>query len=277
MGLTVNTNVASLVARRRMGSNLDSRADALNRLSSGDRIVRSSVDPSGLAISEYMRAQIRGLGQAYRNANDGISKLQVAEGGLGTIGEIGARLKELALQASSDTLTDEERAFADGEFRSLVTEARRTARSAEFNGVRLLAGGDGAVSAQVGVRADPLENSVGYNVRDLLGPIDGSELAGASIGRREGARAAIGVVDDFIDRVSRGKGQVGGLQNRLEVAASNLSSITHGKTVSYSKIRDADVARAASDKVRTGIVGRAGAAVLAQANSAPRAALGLLS
>ena len=265
----VATNLPSMIARRHMTNGQRVHDRELVRLSSGDRIERSSYDPSGLAISEKMRAHIRSLGQAYRNTNDGISALQMAEGGLNSMGEMALRLKELALQSSNSTLSDQERVFTDLEFRNLKTEIRRLAEATEFNGVRVLNGVNKHYGTQVGIHKNESVNRVSYRVGDILQSLDRLDVLNASVSSIEDARGALGMVDDFIDEVNRGRGHLGGVQNRLEVTASTISSLSGEVQSSQSKIRDVDIAKSSSERIKSGIVNQASMSVLSQANNLP--------
>ena len=269
MSFRVDTNITSMVARRHMANSQKNQDKELIRLASGDRIERSHYDPSGLAISEKMRAHIRSLGQAYRNTNDGISILQVAEGGLNSMGEMGARLKELALQSANGTLSDRERSLIDLEFGNLKTEIKRLAEATEFNGVKSLDGSQRIYGTQVGIHEDPLINRVSYRVGDILKAVDNLEVTNASVATTGDARDSLGAVDNLIHEVSRGRGYLGGVQNRLQITANSIGAVNEGMESSKSKIRDVDVAKSTSERIKMGIITNASMQVLSQANRIP--------
>ena len=266
-----------MVARRHMTNGQRAHDKELVRLASGDRIEKSYYDPSGLAISEKMRAHIKSLGQAYRNTNDGIAAIQMAEGGLNTMGEIGLRLKELALQSANGTLSNRERVFTELEFKNLKEEIKRVAAATEFNGVKIINGTHRDYETQVGIHKDEQINRVGYDIDDVLKSVDNLDIANASVFSIEGARKAIGNVDSLLDEVSKGRGYLGGVQNRLEVTASTISVASEGMRSSNSKIRDVDIAKSSSERIKLDIINKASMSVLSQANGIPAGVAKLLS
>jgi flagellin len=277
MALVVNTNTASLGAQRnlqRTGRALDKN---VRRLSSGLRIANASDDAAGLGISERLKAQIRGMSQASRNANDGISMIQVAEGAMNEQAEIMTRLRELAVQSANGTLGDSERAFIDAEADELLGELDRIATVTEYNGVAMLATG-AAADVQVGINA-------GETISIQFGQTDGATLGtsggGAALNtidlsNQAGADAALDILDASIDDLSSARATVGAAQNRLEITVNTLASAHENLSAANSRIRDVDVAEETASLTRNQILSQAGVAVLAQANQLPSAALSLL-
>ena len=277
MGLRIGTNIASMAAQRNLTKNSVEEQKVFNRLSSGNRITSAGDDAAGLSISENLKAQVRSLKQAERNANDGISFVQVAEGGLSEIGNILTRLRELSIQASSDTIGDRERGFIDKEYQSLKTEVDRIANTTNFNGTQLLNGQSGKdnLEIQVGARnneADRINFAVSdYDVRtDKLGI---SGISSKSIGS---ARDSIEKLDEALSRVSGSRAGLGAMQNKLQSATNTLSVATENLSTARSRIADADIAEEATALSQKQILQQAGVAVLAQANASPQLALKLL-
>lgn len=181
MGLRINTNVASIAAMRTLGATKNSLDGTMERLSSGSRINRAGDDAAGLAISENLRAQIRGFRQAKRNAQDGISLIQVTEGGLNEISNMIIRLRELAIQAASDTIGDKERSFTDREFQALKSEVQRIAETTNFNGNPLLNGKSGILEFQVGIGNNPLADRLSYNAETANVTLESLQMVGESV------------------------------------------------------------------------------------------------
>ena len=277
MGLRINTNVASLSAQRAISSTNETQARSYERLASGNRITRAGDDAAGLSISENLRAQIRSLGQAERNANDGISAIQVAEGGTNEIANIIVRLRELSVQAASDTVGDTERGFINQEFRSLIGEVDRIANVTTFNGTPLLSGENGKESLQfqVGIRnndADRIEFNVQEN--DVRSEAIGiQELDPTTI---ETAREALDTIDIGMAKVSEVRARLGAMQNKMQSTSNNLGLAKENYSAARSRIADTDVAQETSALVRDNILQQSGVAVLAQANKHPTLALQLL-
>ena len=277
MGLRIATNMAAISANRALQGTSETQAKTYQRLSSGQRITQAGDDAAGLSISENLRAQIRSMGQAERNANDGISFTQVAEGGLSEIGNIMTRLRELAVQAGSDTVGDKERGYIHQEAQSLMQEVDRISNVTNFNGTPLLNGqaSKGELQFQVGTRNDEADrilfNTSENDVRASTLGIDG--LNYESI---DGAREAIDKVDDAMGKVLGARARLGAMQNKLHSTVNNIGIAKENLTQARSRIADADVATETSELVRGNILQQAGVSVLAQANSAPMAAMKLL-
>jgi len=277
MGLRIGTNVASMAAQRNLSKNSVEEQKTFNRLASGNRITSAGDDAAGLSISENLNAQIRSMKQAERNANDGISFVQVAEGGLSEVGNILTRLRELSIQAASDTIGDRERGFIDKEYQSLKQEIDRIANVTNFNGTPLLNGQSKKdnLEFQVGARnntADRIQFSVHeYDVRtDKLG------VSGISASTIDDARDSIDKLDEAIAAVSGSRAGLGAMQNKLQSTTNTISIATDNLSQARSRIADADIAVEATALAQKQILRQAGVSVLAQANAAPQLALKLL-
>ncbi len=284
MGLRINTNLASLTAQKNLGRSQLALERSLDRLSSGLRITRASDDAAGLAISESLRAQIRGLKQAERNANDGISIIQTAEGALNEIGNILIRMRELGVQSSSSgSISNTERSFLQNEFSSLQSEITRIALSTKFGGRTLLDGslsGTGnSVSFQVGIfnnsAVDRISLSIGNATSSALNVEAGS--GGIAISTAASAQVSLGAIDSAITSVATLRGDLGAAQNRLQSTINALQSSNENLSAANSRIRDVDVAAETAALVRAQVLQQAGIAVLAQANVSSQAALALLT
>ena len=277
MALTVFSNLPSLNAQRNLGKTQASLTANLARLSSGMRINSSADDAAGLAISEKLRSQIRSLSQAERNANDGFSLLQTAEGGMNEISGVLVRMRELAIQASNGTLGTTERTFLNDEFTSIRNEIDRLASATEFNGVVLLAGGLTNLRLQVGIGTSTNDRIL-VSIGDLRSTALGSTamLSTQSVTTITNAQTAIGVIDAAITDVSTQRGQVGSYQNRLNITTANLASARENLSAANSRIRDVDVAEESAALTRHNILMQAGVSVLAQANQIPSLVLSLL-
>lgn len=277
MGLRINTNTSSIAAQRALGitkNNLDSN---LRKLSSGERITRASDDAAGLAISEKLRSHIRGLRQAKRNSDDGISLIQTAEGGLNEISSIIIRLRELSIQAASDTVGDTERGFSNIEFQNLLEEVQRISQGSEFNGKKLLDGSGGVVEIQVGIHNDPTNDRIKYDATTTDSTLESLGLTGEAIANKEGAQLSLSKLDDALLRVNGTRANLGALQNRLQSASNTIAITEENFSAANSRIRDVDVASETADMAKNNILAQAGVSVLAQANQAPNFALKLLA
>jgi flagellin len=274
MGLRVNTNVASVNAQRNLVNTTDRLNRSLERLSSGLRITRASDDAAGLAISERFRAEIRSLSQAQRNANDGVSMLQIAEGALNETSGILIRLRELAIQSANGTLGSGERTTLNDEFQALVGEVSRIAAVTEFNGTQVLAGGSSvAVTFQIGTNNTANDR---ITVTGVDATASGVGVSGLNITTASGAQTALSSIDAAIDTVSNLRAQFGAAQNRLESAIRSIAVAVENTTAAESRIRDVDVASETAEMTRNQVLQQAGVAVLAQANVSTQAALRLL-
>jgi flagellin len=278
MALVINNNISSLNAQRNLSTTQLQLTKSMERLSSGLRINRAGDDAAGLAISENMRATVRGMNQAVRNANDGVSMLQTAEGALNETSNILIRMRELAEQSANGTVGDEQRKYIDNEFKDLQKEIDRISNATEFNGAKLL---DGSLSAsgvnfQVSTKAvadtDYFNFKLGAANTTALGVDNGT----ADVLTETNARDALGSIDTAINTVAEMRGKLGSTQNRLTSTITNLQVSIENTSAAESRIRDVDVAAETSSLTRAQILTQAGTAILAQANQAPQAALSLL-
>ena len=274
MGLRVNTNTAAINAQRSLATVTDNVTGNFRRLSTGLRISTAADDAAGLAISERLRSQVRSLDQAKRNANDGISLVQTAEGALNEVSSILTRLRELAIQSSNGSVSNQDKETLDQEFQSLVSEVNRIGRSTEFSGIKLLDGSATSVTFQVG-----LGTSSGIDQLDVsLSPTLATTLSlnSLDIGSGGSTSTAITSIDAAINTVSSLRGTLGAVQNRLAITINNLAITTENLTSAESRIRDVDVAYETAQLTRNNILQQASISVLSQANSQPQAALQLL-
>lgn len=276
MGLRIATNISALNAQRQMNNtrlNLDS---TLEKLSSGARINRAGDDAAGLAISENLRAMIRGTRQAKRNALDGISLIQVSEGGLNEIGNMLIRLRELSIQAASDTIGDTERQFVDREFQSLKQEIDRIANATKYNGIPLLNGQAGVLEVQVGTQNSPILDRVIYNGERSDATLESLQIGGENVATKQGAQLSLNAIDEAMMRVNSVRADLGALQNRLQATINNLAISDENLNAANSRIRDADVAFEMSELTKSNILMQSGISVLSQANNTNAAAVKLL-
>lgn len=277
MGLRINTNTASLNAQRNLMGTKLALDKSLERLSSGYRINRAGDDAAGLAISENLRAQIRGLRQASRNAQDGISLVQVAEGGLNEVSSILIRLRELAVQAASDTIGPVERQFLNVEYDQLVSEIDRIADGTEFNGTQLLSGTGSVLDFQVGTRNDPNIDRLSFDASKADSNAAALGVNLTSVADKASAQNSLSAIDSAIVSVSAMRADFGAIQNRLQSTLNNIAVSIENMSAANSRIRDADVAEETAELTRNNILLNAGTSVLAQANQSATVALGLLN
>ncbi len=280
MALVINTNIASLNAQRNLNASQGDLNTALERLSSGLRINSAADDAAGLAISDRMTSQIRGLNQAARNANDAISLAQTAEGALDETTNMLQRMRELAVQAANDTNTSADRASLDAEFQSLIEEINRIATSTAFNGKTILTGsyaspGSGMVF-HVGANADQtISVTIGGASAQALGS-GSANINATGIGTQASANSAITIIDLAISDVDTIRGDLGAAQNRMESTISNLNNVAENLSAARSRILDADIAQETSNMTKNNILQQAGVSVLTQANQTTQLALSLL-
>ncbi len=276
MGLRINTNVASLNAQRNLGSTRINMNKSLEKLSSGQRINRAGDDAAGLAISENLKAQIRGLGQAERNAEDGVSLVQIAEGALGEVSNILIRLRELSVQAASDTIGGTERKFLNVEFEQLTSEVDRIANSTEFNRVPLLNGTGAVFDIQIGTRNDPISDRLTFDASSADVNVAALGLNLASVSDKISAQNSLSSIDQAIISVSGIRADFGALQNRLQSTVNNIQVSIENLASANSRVRDTDVAAETAELTKQNILMQAGTSVLSQANSSTNTALSLI-
>jgi flagellin len=274
MGLRVNTNSASINAQRNLSSVTDRLSGNFRRLSTGLRISSAADDAAGLAISERLRSQIRSLDQAKRNANDGISMAQTAEGALNEVSSILTRLRELAIQSSNGSVSNQDKETLDQEFQSLVSEVNRIGASTEFSGIKLLDGSTSSVSFQVGFGTTAGTDTISVSLSAALST--SLSLNSLDIGSGGATTTAITNIDAAINTVSGLRGTLGAVQNRLGSTINNLSITVENLSAAESRIRDVDIAYETAQLTRNQILQQASIAVLGQANSLPQSALSLL-
>lgn len=276
MGLRINTNVTSLAAQRTLSANNTEQASTLGKLSSGTRIVRAADDAAGLAISEKLKAQIRGVNQAERNANDGISLIQTAEGGLNEVSNILVRLRELSVQSASDTVGDEERKFTDLEFQNLKQEIERISSSTEFNGKKLLNGMGDKFDFQIGINNDDFQDRIKYDAARTNAGMSALGIEELTVGSKDGSQSSLATIDSALQNVSGQRAELGAIQNRLTSTINNLQVSSENLSAANSRIRDTDFAMESAKNTKLNILTNAGTSVLSQANSQGQAALKLL-
>ena len=276
MGLRIATNTTALNAQRQMSNTRMNLDKTLEKLASGSRINHAGDDAAGLAISENLKAQVRGIRQAKRNALDGVSLIQVSEGGLNEISNMLVRLRELSIQAASDTIGDTERQFTDREFQSLKQEMDRIANVTQFNGTPLLNGKSGIFEIQVGTHNNPILDRVVYNGERSDASLDALKMGGESVATKQGAQLSLSVIDDALIRVNSIRADLGAMQNRLQSTINNLAISDENLSSANSRIRDTDMAEEVSEMTKNNILMQAGIAVLGQANNTNQFALKLL-
>jgi flagellin len=276
MGLRINTNVAALNGQRQIAITKLGLDKSLERLASGSRINHSADDAAGLAISENLRANIRGMRQAKRNSQDGVSLIQVSEGGISEVSNILIRLRELAIQAASDTIGDNERGYVDREFQSLKAEVERIANATEFNSTPLLNGRAGLMEIQVGIRNNPALDRIVYNGDKADVTLEALKLGGESVATKQSAQLSLAAIDDGLNRVNSVRAELGALQNRLQSTINSQMISDENMSAANSRIRDTDMAEEVSEMTKANILMQSGVAVLGHANSTSGLALKLL-
>lgn len=276
MGLRINTNVASINAQRNMRGTRINLDKSLEKLASGFRINKAGDDAAGLAISESLRAQIRGYSQAMRNTQDGISMIQVAEGGLNEASSILIRLRELGVQAASDTVGPVERQFLNVEYEQLLQEIDRIADATEFNGTPLLNGTGALFDFQIGIRNDPTIDRITFDASKADANTAAIGVNLTSVADKASAQNSLAAIDKAIMNVSAMRADFGAIQNRLQSTINNLAVSIENISAANSRIRDTDVAEESAELTKNNVLMQAGTSVLAQANQSTAAAVQLL-
>ncbi|MEW6057352.1 MAG: flagellin [Bdellovibrionota bacterium] len=278
MGLRISTNLASMAAQRVLTANQGATTKNMTRLASGDRITSAADDAAGLSISERLRGQIRSLKQAQRNSNDGISLIQVAEGGLSEVSNSLIRMRELAVQAASDTIGDRERGFIDQEIQQLKIEVDRLADSTTFNDTNLLNGESQKDMLEIQVGSYNRESDrIGYKASDYNIRTSNIGIDGTHVRDIESARESLSQVDAALDRVNGFRASLGAMQNRLQSTSNSLGISVESLSAANSRIRDTDIAEDSAELVKRNILNSANITVLSQANQSPSNALRLLA
>jgi flagellin len=275
MGLRINTNIASLNARRNLQKSNSEVRKSLQRLSSGERIVNAGDDAAGLSISKNLEAQIRGIRAAVRNTNDGVAVVQTAEGAMNEVSNILIRLRELSVQAASDTLGDTERGFLQKEVNQLTTEVNRIAESTNFNGAKLLNGETDTLVFQVGAFSDE-SNQIEFNAEETNVRADELGIDGLTLTSRDDARDSMPTIDEAINNVNSMRANLGAIQNRLQSTIRSLRITDENLADAKSRVADTDIAAESANLTKNKILQTAGISTLAQANSAPSQALRLI-
>ncbi|MEW6743071.1 MAG: flagellin [Planctomycetota bacterium] len=273
MGLRVNTNLAAINAQRQLAQINERLGANFRHLATGLRIATAADDSAGLAISERLRAQIRSLGQAQRNANDGVSLIQTGEGAMNEVSNILVRMRELAVQSASGTMSDSDRDSLQEEFSQLRSEIDRIANLTSFNGIHMLDGTSSTLTIQVGAGTSG-DDTLTLNFSDLTAATLG--IGSLDIGQSGDPSAAIAALDTAINTVASARGNFGAVQNRLSSTIANLGSTIENFSAAESRIRDVDVATETADLTRNSILQQAAISILAQANIQPQSALALL-
>jgi flagellin len=275
MALVVNTNTASLNAINNLNRTNRDLTGTYSRISSGMRISRAADDAAGLGVAESLETQSTSGRQAMRNTNDGISIIQTAEGATEQVSDILVRMRELAVQSSSETLADDERAYIQTEFEQLSDEIDRIAAATTFNGVALADGTNTSLDVQVGIN-NTADDRISLTLGDLTAATLGVDTAGADLSTVTGAQAAIDTFDVALDSVSSIRSDLGAVQNRLDSALSNMETYVENLEGAESQIRDADFAYETAELAKQQILQQAGVSVLAQAKNMNQGVLNLL-
>lgn len=274
--MRITTNISSLNAQRTLVASQREIQKSMAQLSSGSRITKAADDAAGLAISESLRSQVRSLGQASRNANDGISMVQVAEGGLGEISNILTRMRELGIQSASDTVGERERGFLNMEVQQLKQEMERIAKTTRFGTTSLLDGTGQTFEIQVGINNDTFQDRIGFDSSMLNATLGELGVEGVDYSSKDGAQDALMIVDEAQSKVAGFRANLGALQNRFQSTIENLGAAHENLSAANSRIRDADIAASASEAARNQVLLQASTSVLAQANQQPSLAMKLV-
>ena len=276
MAIRISTNVESVFAQKHLARTQRSMRSDMQKLSSGLRITKAADDAAAMGVSEKMRAQITSLKMAQRNTNDGISMLQTAEGALDETGDILSRMRELAVESSSEVLQATERAYLQTEFTALQGEIERIADSTQFNGLSLSDGTTTSVAVQVGIFNVAAEDRITVTLQDSQTATLAVNTAAVTLASATASQTAITAIDTAIDTINNSRAEYGAAQNQLGSALRNLENYTENLVETESRIRDVDFASETATMTRNQIFQQAGISILSQANSSPQAALSLL-
>ncbi|MGB2872593.1 flagellin [Psychrobacillus psychrotolerans] len=271
--MRINHNIAALNTHRQLTGNNAAASKSIEKLSSGLKINRAGDDAAGLSISEKMRGQIRGLDMASKNAQDGISLIQTAEGALNETHSILQRMRELAVQSSTDTNTDADRVAIQAEVTELISEIDRIAGTTEFNTKKLLSGGAKNIVFHIGANKD---QNISFSIENMTAVGIGADATSVTLSTRAGANTSISAIDGALSIVSAQRSALGALQNRLEHTINNLGTSSENLTAAESRIRDVDMAKEMMEFTKNNILTQASQAMLAQANQQPQGVLQLL-
>ncbi len=276
MGLRISTNLPSINGHRNLMNSQLNLQNSMAQLSSRSRINKASDDAAGLAISETFRGYIRSLRQANRNANDGISLVQTAEGGLNEIGNIIVRLRELGMQASSDTVGEKERGFIDKEVQQLKSEIDRISNTTTWGSTKLLDGSTPDFDFQIGLFNSEINDRITFKAGENVANLGSLGLSNIDYNSKEGAQQALSMLDEAQSRVNENRANLGAIQNRLQSTVNNLGVYEENLTAANSRIRDTDVASATMEMARNNILLQTSTSTLAQANQMGQMALKLI-
>jgi flagellin len=276
MGMRITTNLAAIQAQRQMVGTQREMQKSMAQLASGSRITKAADDAAGLGISENLKSQVRSYGQASRNANDGISLVQVAEGGLGEISNILTRMRELGIQAASDTVGEQERGYINKEVVQLKTEIERISQSTRYGSKNLLNGSGDQFDIQVGIQNNAATDRITFDAAALNATSDSLGVSGVDVSAKEGAQDALAALDAAQSQVAGFRANLGALQNRFQSTIENLGVQNENLSAANSRIRDTDIAQSSSELTRNQVLLSASTSVLSQANQIPSMALKLL-
>ncbi len=276
MGMTVRTNVASMMAAGSLGRTNKALQGSLSRISSGLRITKAADDSAGLGVATNLETAVISTRQAMRNTNDGISIIQTAEGATNEVTDILQRMRELAIQSSSETLDDDERAYIDDEFQELAGEVNRIAEVTEFNGLALANNGNTSLDVQVGIQ-NASTSRITIELGDLRSTSLGVDTGNVSLATVTSAQTAIDAIDSALDSVNSYRSAFGAVQNRLDSALNNSQVYVEQLASAQSSVMDADFATETSDLTKLQIMQQAGVASLAQAKNINQSVISLLS
>ncbi len=275
--MRVSTNLNSMTAMRYVKHHTDDQAIEDGQLSSGDRIVRSEIDPAGLAISEGMRARLRSNQQAERNSNDSISLLQVAEGSLGVMQQMGIRLRELAMQAANDTLGTGERLIIDSEFQNLKQEVERITSSTTFNGNHIIKGSSSVYDLQVGINGSAEHDRLRYDMGKVMDSSGNFGIGNVDLKTKQASQNSLAKIDKMMSDIGASRAQLGSMETRIQAVVQNLQTYRENTASSNSKIRDTDFAKEAANRIKTQIGQSASLSMLKMSNEQPGIILKLVS
>jgi len=274
--MRVATNISAINAHRKMATNDRAISSSFEKLSSGSRINKAADDAAGLAISENLNAQIRSAHQAKRNTNDGISLIQTAEGGLNEISNMVVRLRELGIQAASDTVGDDERGFINAEVNQLKDEIQRVSQTTKWGKTNLLDGSTPEFDFQVGIFNDDFSDRISWDGSANVATLDSLGLSSIDFSDKVGAQQGLAELDSAQVEVSRIRSNVGAVQNRLTSTVSNLASMEENLSAANSRIRDTDIAEESAKLTKHQILMQANTSTMAQANQNNQRALQLI-
>ncbi|MBC7741074.1 MAG: flagellin FliC [Bdellovibrionaceae bacterium] len=277
MGMRIGANITALTAQRTLASTKSALDRSMQKMSSGSRINKASDDAAGLAVSETLKAQMRGLKQANRNTQDGISLLQTGEGALSEVGNMLVRMRELSIQAASDTINDRDRQLTGKEYTQLMAEIDRISESTEFNGTKLLNGEGQSFDFQVNTKNSDMVDRISFEPAEADSSSVALGVRFSNVFDKESAQNSLQIIDNAIGHVSQLRAHFGSIQSRLNSTVENLNSSLESMATANSRIRDADIAEESSEMAKQNIMLQSGISVLAAANQQPGQALSLLN